>query len=443
MNLLRPLLTLFAFPLLAGGQVNWKGSVSGNWGTPANWEGGEVPESGDLLVFPANASTKNMVNNLPSGTQLQSLNFSAPGYTLTGGRMLLNVSGTSFPVIQAGHATGTTTIDCPFEQADTTATLRTTVAGATLAFGPNGDGNLGSGILRIESRGTVIVGGTFSGNGPIDLVFGGVTRIEANQNHTGTMSVAAASTLVLNATLSGPLVVSGTLRGTGGTLTNLTLNGDLDPGEDAPGRITVGGNLVFSTGAATADAFFDLEGTVAGTGHDQIVASGGVTTNGTRIFLRSATTFRVGISFVLIDKTGFGAIGRAEPFVAPDGVPITEGREWTDGPNRFRFSYVGGTGNDFTATVVEGVPEILMPTLSQVVVAPAGPVGSGNFATLSGLFSGGPPGGSVRIEASDNLAVWRTLATLPLDGNGGALLQEIPDPLSEGAALLWFRGSLP
>jgi hypothetical protein len=409
---------LLAGPHLAEAQVQWNGSTSGNWGTAANWSGHAVPESGDLLVFPASGSTKAMVNNLPSGTQYQSLEFQAPGYSLTGGKMILLVPGTGFPSIQAGHSTGTTTFNCAFDQTDTVATFRA-LAGATLAFGPNASGNLGSGTLSIESFGTIVVGGNWAGTGEILIKFGGVTRYETALSHSGMTRVAGASTLFLNATISGPLTVTGTLRGNGGTLSSLTMNGDIDPGENGPGRLTVGGSLQFSTTATTA------------------------TTNGTRVTLRATKAIPTGSDFILIDKTSTGPISLDEPFITPDGTPITEGFEVTDGPNRFRFSYAGGDGNDFTATVVPIPPRIFTPLLTNAIVTPAGLPGSGIFATLSGHFSGGPSGGNLIVETSIDLSTWRILAARPLDADGNAVLSALPDPASEGADSLYFRTRLP
>lgn len=63
--------------------------------------------------------------------------------------------------------------------------------------------------------------------------------------------------------------------------------------------------------------------------------------------LRPASAFPLGTTFILIDKTSAGAISNSPGFSG-----IGKGTIQVVGVNAFQFSYIGGNGNDFTATVV-------------------------------------------------------------------------------------------
>ena len=72
----------------------WTGSTSNNWSVGTNWTGcdnGGVPEPGDSLVFPENATNKTTDNNLTSAAY-GNITVSGNGYTLNGNA--LTVTGT-------------------------------------------------------------------------------------------------------------------------------------------------------------------------------------------------------------------------------------------------------------------------------------------------------------------------------------------------------------
>ncbi len=76
-------------PLTASAAVDvctWTGAVSANWNNAGNWTGcdnGNLPETGDALIFPASASNKTMNNDFVS-LQASSLTFNGTGYTVNG-----------------------------------------------------------------------------------------------------------------------------------------------------------------------------------------------------------------------------------------------------------------------------------------------------------------------------------------------------------------------
>ena len=81
LSILNPQLSTSA----AAAPRTWDGGGANNfWTTAANWAGDVAPSAGDDLLFPSGAARLANSNNLPSGTAINSLNFSGGGYTLRG-----------------------------------------------------------------------------------------------------------------------------------------------------------------------------------------------------------------------------------------------------------------------------------------------------------------------------------------------------------------------
>lgn len=74
----------------------WTGAQNGLWSNPANWQGGFVPTHLDSLEFPADASVREMVNDL-SGREYGSLTFKGGQYNLSGNQLPLLGGLTSIP----------------------------------------------------------------------------------------------------------------------------------------------------------------------------------------------------------------------------------------------------------------------------------------------------------------------------------------------------------
>lgn len=81
-----PVLAVPATTFAAADVCTWTGAANANWNNASNWTGcdnGNLPETGDALIFPASASNKTMNNDFVS-LQASSLTFNGTGYTING-----------------------------------------------------------------------------------------------------------------------------------------------------------------------------------------------------------------------------------------------------------------------------------------------------------------------------------------------------------------------
>lgn len=153
-------------------------------------------------------------------------------------------------------------------------------------------------------------------------------------------------TLVIGATDPSPVALSNgaTLAGTGpvGTITAGTGGGRLDPGD---------GFGVLSSGAVVLNAQSvyapEIRG-AASNSHDVLQVTGTVALNGATLapVLVPPLSLNFGEAVVILDNDG------ADP-VAGTFAGLAEGAELVAGGATFRLSYVGGTGNDITLTLVD------------------------------------------------------------------------------------------
>lgn len=217
---------------------------------------------------------------------------------------------------------------------------------------------------------------------------------------TGTLTLATAvtcggtttvsnGTLHLSGSLAGPVVVAGgRLRGTGTVGNAATIDGGLHEPGDSTGIMTVLGSYTLRTGGTLR---IDINGTTAGSGHDQVRAAGtgGVVTLAGALEVVATNGPAVGTSCVIITNLGTapvsgGFAGKPQHFIF-----ASSGSWW-------QIRYDGGDGNDVVLTVVP---------------RPAAPV-AGAPGITGGLVRVAFTGDSnlaYRIQASTNLADWASL----------------------------------
>jgi hypothetical protein len=117
----------------------------------------------------------------------------------------------------------------------------------------------------------------------------------------------------------------------------------------ATGTITTS-NVNFGPGS---NALFTLNGRVAGSQYDQIIATQSVTINDANLVLTVGFTPTVGTMFEIINNQGSGAVS------GTGFSGLTEGAIFSVSGDFFQITYQGGTGNDvvLTAEAAPAVPD--------------------------------------------------------------------------------------
>ncbi len=141
----------------------------------------------------------------------------------------------------------------------------------------------------------------------------------------------------------------GILKGTG-TVGNLTVD---DGGVVAPGNSP--GRLNTSNFVLNGTYEFEVGGTAAGTGYDQIAVTGTVNLTGSTLLATLFNGFvpEVGQSYTIIDNDAADA-------VTGTFTDIAEGDTYTNQGVTYSVTYVGGSGNDVVLTV-DSVDEEELP----------------------------------------------------------------------------------
>jgi hypothetical protein len=211
----------------------WDGGGADNlWSTVENWVDDQLPQSGDIVLFPSDADQLSNENDLPAGTAYPRLIFTGSGYEVSGNSLVISES-----IVFAGYSNSLAT---PLQL---TADLSVLGTGSSNFFG--GDIDLNGNNLTLSSY-SLQVDGKISGNG--NLVSSSYTILAAANSYNGTT------------TINGQLRLDhpqglGSADGTAGTGT--TLNGTLylqDVGVIADELLAVGSGTIYLTGTNVWDA---------------------------------------------------------------------------------------------------------------------------------------------------------------------------------------------
>jgi hypothetical protein len=205
--------------------------------------------------------------------------------------------------------------------------------------------DINAGTANINLPGAI--SGSFSLT-PITSAPGVTTISGANTNTTtnvttGVVQINNSSPQTTNFVVSG-----GTLKGTG-AIGNLTATGTgiIAPG-NSPGQVTTTNLSLSSTNTLQIEIIGANSSPVAGTDYDQIViGSGGTVILGSAILNLSSTyTGNAGTVFTIIDNQ--------DPTTAIQGTfaGLSEGAAVSVNGRAYQISYVGGTGNDVTLTIL-------------------------------------------------------------------------------------------
>lgn len=220
---------------------------------------GEVTGSGNLTVTGSSASAAEVavqlrgVNTFTGTTRVASgvLRLGAVSGTnslaLQGSTVDLNASDTGS--LQFGYTTTSANVTTP--QTITSATFGGLTGSRNLAL-QNIDTSPGAVALKVgKAGGNTTYDGVLSGAGSLEIVNGGVLKLTAAQQYTGTTTVTN-GTLILNGSTHASSALSvdadGVLAGSGTVNGAATISGTHSPG-NSPGIQTFASNLTYNTGA--------------------------------------------------------------------------------------------------------------------------------------------------------------------------------------------------
>ncbi|QEY61909.1 DUF4347 domain-containing protein [Metapseudomonas lalkuanensis] len=264
-----------------------------------------------------------------------------------------SVAGNHTDVVLAGNNTytGTTTLVSGTLKVASDANLGggdLVLAGGTLAIGgaTTIDNNVNvSGGATIQTDAATTLSGVISGGATLTKSGSETLTLTGTENHSGTTHVSA-GTLVVNGSTAGATTVGSgaTLAGIGtlGGAVTVQSGGTLAPGGSAAGVLTINGPLNMAAGSTLA---LQINGLVAGSGHDQIVVNGAVDVSGATLAVTHGYAPGEGDSYTIIDNDLADGVTGNFSGLPEDGNQASAGNGTV-----LTASYIGGTGNDVTLT---------------------------------------------------------------------------------------------
>ena len=200
----------------------WDGgaTLNDNWDDADNWTGNIVPQTGDVLIFPAGigSTDRGLDNNFPNDTTFRRLNFTGGDFTVRGNRFRLT------------H--GISTLAGQFTSIDTDVVLA-----QDQTFDLNGTlhldllDNIVTNGRTLTLAGTGRLDGSISGTGGLRVPAGSVIQLSANSSYAGITTVEA----------GGELVVDGRDEALGSAAGRTEVRGQL---EFDASNLPIGGRLV-------------------------------------------------------------------------------------------------------------------------------------------------------------------------------------------------------
>lgn len=340
------------------------------------YNGGTNIQAGQLRVLNSQATGTSGTVTVASGASFRQ---SSSSYTLPSGGLLI------------GDNAGTATYLIATSQAYT-------LNGSVTLVGPTN--------FAIFTTGSLNVTGVIGGSASLALANNstGTLKLSATSTYTGSTSVSA-GTLRVDGDISSSSAVSlggGTLTGNG-TIPNVFATGGTvfpgnNPGILHSGSVTLGSNTTFST---------VLDGTVAGTGYSQLIATGAVDLGGATL-QESLSGYTPGVG----DKLTILKNNSGSPITGTFGG-LPEGATFTLFGSTFSISYVGGVNHqDVVLSYVVSTNTAVSSshgsaTYGEQLIFTALVTSSGGTPTGSVLFYDGPIGPSTLLGSGslNNLGI--------------------------------------
>jgi hypothetical protein len=313
-------------------QRTWTGTVNANWSQPGNWFPAGTPQPSDALSFQNGAANRDMINDLPPGTAVGSMEFSTDPYTLTGNLLTLN----------GGVTRCTCDVDLKL--------------GASVSF----DRVQTNGALDINGQTLTTFSSTFDGpvNGTGTIISTAMIESSSNLNGIGNFSgtihgvpsgggvTLAGSCALPDATLALEFVVQ---HGNTASIGDLTITpsalGYVSAGQGGnagapPGGVLHTKSLTLSPAAFSGGFGGGLAVFMYPTTSSQIDVTGTVTLNGATLGIVVDGAVPIGQSFTIIKNDGIDPVNGTFAGLS-EGAVIG---------SKFTISYHGGDGNDVVVT---------------------------------------------------------------------------------------------
>ncbi|MGZ8833285.1 MAG: Ig-like domain repeat protein, partial [Thermoanaerobaculia bacterium] len=383
-------LFLLLLPVNASAALySWTGATGTPlWSNQYNWTPTSVPVYyRDVIVFPAWTVHRGPVTNDLVGGQFDTMNFDGDGYVVNGNALIIGTIG--------GSNSTPITINAPIQVSS--------ALQQNLIF--NGPLTL-AGTIFVAANWTVTANGAVTGTGGLNV--NGTAFLNGATSYTG------------GTTVSGLFVASGTI----GTLQVSGATASASPGTSSSSGVLNTGYLALSSGRLE----FLLNGTVAGTGYDQINVTGGVNLNAASgnlsVILGSGFIPSVGQAFVLIQNDGADA-------VVGTFKDLPEGSTVLVGVYPFFLTYGGGNGNDVALISTIG----LMQSTTSVTTS-NGYAATNEAVTLTSTVTAasGTPTGSVSFRIGTTLLGTSTLS------NGTAAFTSSTIPVGTHSIVATYSG---
>ena len=278
---------------LAGAGQSIFGALSSSFGS--NSWAGDITLSSNTTVYVDSGDFLNLSGAITGAFDLSETgtgtltfsgstanNFSAmrvTAGTLVLDKSIANAAGPADLILGDGSGTDTVRLARDNQIADTTQILMTSnsrldlndMLDITGAIDGRGVIDLGSGSLRVNvASGTTFYDGLIIGTGTLIKLGLGTWILTTDNTYSGQTTVSAGTLEVDGSQPQSPVAVNGTAMLMGrGAVGNLQVFGNLAPGS-SPGILTCS-NVAFT---AAADYFVELNGSIPGTGYDQLNVRG-------------------------------------------------------------------------------------------------------------------------------------------------------------------------
>lgn len=264
----------------------------------------------------------------------------------------------------------------------------------------NADSAVGADTDTLTTSG--VIGQSTGTTRGLTKVGDGKVVLTANNTYTGTTTVNAGTLLVNGSQGSSNVSLTGGILGGTGTVGSITATGGIVSPGTSPGILN-SGSVTFNSAMAFS---VELNGTVAGSGYDQLNVTGTVTPGDAVLSVSMGFQPDVGTQFRIINNDGTDS-------VTGSFADLAEGSSFVFDDQLFTITYQGGDGNDVVLTRSKADTETTLASSPN-------PSKFGQSVTFTASVSVTPPGSGTPTGTVTFKDGQTTLGTGDLDSSGQA-----------------------